>query len=282
MRQRLISMGATVLLMALAGRVGANTLVILGTPVGDLEFELFSEDKPITVANFLRYARSNRYENSFIERWNPGFVIQGGGQVVSNRWTAPQVVPVPSFGEITNEYGVGQTYSNVYGTIAMARRGGETNSATSSWFVNLGDNSFLDGVDGGFTVFGRLLRGTNVLNKFMSLSSAIDAGIGWVDPNPFHIDLLPVNTTNETATFGDLIYVDVEILEVAIDLLPNGDRGIAWNSVSNKLNTVEWLSDLCATNWAVLLQTNGTGAAMQAVDTHVGPSPRMYRIRVQY
>ena len=279
--ERMRRLAAVVLLMSLASRVGGNTLAVFRTPVGDLEFELFSEDKPITVSNFLRYVRSDRYVNSFLERWKPGFVIQGGGMVVSNREVSPVVVPVSSFGEITNEYGVRQTYSNVFGTIAMARRGGQTNSATSSWF-NLDDNSSLDTVDGGFTVFGRLLRGTNVLNQFMSYATATNAGIHWVNPNPFHADLLPVNTTNQIATIEDLIYVDIDILEAGIKIFSNGDRSISWHSVSNIPNIVEWTSDLCATNWTVLLQTNGTGSAMQAIDNDPDAVTRMYRIRMQY
>src|SRR5688500_13831307 len=63
---------------------------------------------------------------------------------------------------LVSEYAVGSPRSNVYGTIAMARLPGVTNSASSEWFFNLGNNSFLDGVDGGFTVFGRVVRGFDV------------------------------------------------------------------------------------------------------------------------
>jgi len=282
-RLNLTSATAILMLLTLACWAAANTLVVFKTPVGDMEFELFDADKPITVRNFFRYVESNRYENLFIERWAAGFVIQAGGQVVSNRYTVPQVVPVPSFGDITNEYGVGRTYSNVYGTLAMARRGGATNSASSSWFVNLGDNSFLDSVDGGFTVFGRLLRGTNVLDKFVSEAAAGAAGMSWLEPNPFFpVDALPLSTTNVPPTYADLVYVDIRILATQIELLTNGTASIAWNSVSNRQHIVEWVPDAAATNWTVLVQTNGTGNTMQAVDPGAGVTTRVYRVRVAY
>ncbi|MFC1462467.1 peptidylprolyl isomerase [Verrucomicrobiota bacterium] len=268
-------------LLAAAVNGVAGVFTVIRTPVGDMEFELFIEDKPTTVANFIRYISSGRYGDTFVERWNPGFVIQAGGQYVLDPTNTPSVQPVASFGEIVNEYGVGRTFSNTYGTIAMARRGGATNSATSSWFINLGDNSFLDGVDGGFTVFGNLIRGTNVLNKFVTLGAAQAAGIGYVDPNPFHIDFLPVNTTNLVAGYDDLVYLDIAVLTVDIEPMPTGSRRLSWYAPSNVINRLEYRPDLAAGSWTQLLQTNGTGAIVQAVDTN-SSSTRFYRVRLEY
>jgi cyclophilin family peptidyl-prolyl cis-trans isomerase len=64
--------------------------------------------------------------------------------------------PATSNPMIANEYSVGQFRSNVRGTLGMARVGSLPNSATSQWFVNYVNNSFLDSVDGGFTVFGEV------------------------------------------------------------------------------------------------------------------------------
>src|SRR5688572_5645985 len=105
---------------------------------------------------------------------------------------------------ITNEYSVGRTFSNTYGTIAMARQPTRTNSASSQWFLNLKNNSFLDSVDGGFTVFGRVIAGTNVLNLFIPPPPVhgifrVNAGGG--------LSTLPTLSTNPS--FGDLIYVKV-------------------------------------------------------------------------
>ena len=108
----------------------AGTLARFQTTFGNIEVELFDADKPVTVQNFLRYTTSGAYSNMFFHRWEPGFVVQGGGYYsdkVANIWATP------SFGNITNEFNVGRRFSNTYGTIAMARIGGLTNSSNSQW-----------------------------------------------------------------------------------------------------------------------------------------------------
>src|SRR5687767_4786209 len=144
----------------------AGSLVQFHTGIGTIDVELYEDEKPATVANFLRYVTSGAYSNLYFHRWLPGFVMQGGGQrmVITNNTAFPQ--NVPQFAPVTNEFSVGRRFSNLFGTIAMARVGGQTNSATTDWFFNVRDNQQLDNVDGGFTVFGRALRGTNVLDRF--------------------------------------------------------------------------------------------------------------------
>ncbi|BDS06685.1 hypothetical protein NT6N_17250 [Oceaniferula spumae] len=122
-----------------------------------MDFALFSNRTPITRTNFLQYVTDGDYDHSFIHRSVPGFVIQGGGFRNTNPNDALSVGSVPTDPAITNEFGV----SNTLGTISMAKNGGDPNSATSQWFVSLGDNSAnLDNQNGGFTVFGRVTKGT--------------------------------------------------------------------------------------------------------------------------
>ncbi|MDH5648106.1 MAG: peptidylprolyl isomerase [Gammaproteobacteria bacterium] len=138
----------------------SKPLVKMQTTAGDIPLELYDGNAPITVKNFLYYVSSGAYNNTFIHRSDPGFVVQGGGYYwAGSEWgdvmTAPNYVypSVLSLGAILNEPGL----SNVRGTIAMARKGGIENSATTQWFFNMGDNSsFLDYTDGGFTVFGKV------------------------------------------------------------------------------------------------------------------------------
>lgn len=145
-----------------AGIGGARaTEVSVMTPLGEIRVELY-EDKPVTVGNFLAYLNGGRYDNSFSHRLVPGFAFQGGGFYLNGN----SVTSVPTYGSIVNEYAVGQIRSNSYGTLAMARQGGVVNSATSQWFFNLNNNPGLDGVDGGFTVFGHVVAGLNVLNLY--------------------------------------------------------------------------------------------------------------------
>jgi cyclophilin family peptidyl-prolyl cis-trans isomerase len=152
----------------------AGTSVRMVTNMGNIDVELFDDVTPVTVANFIKYITDGDYENTFIHRSVPDFVIQGGGY----RIEGSSVVSVPTDPPIVNEFSV----SNTRGTIAMAKLAGDPNSATSQWFFNLADNSsHLDNLDGGFTVFGRTTgAGLDVMDAIASLpvynaSSALGA-----------------------------------------------------------------------------------------------------------
>jgi len=96
----------------------------------DLDFLLFKQRTPLTLANFLGYVERGDYLNSFVHRSAPGFVIQGGGFAfpTDGTLTATSVVTQEN---LLNEFGV----SNTLGTISMAKLGGDPDSATSQWFV---------------------------------------------------------------------------------------------------------------------------------------------------
>ncbi|MDH3510592.1 MAG: peptidylprolyl isomerase [Gammaproteobacteria bacterium] len=142
------------------------TVVRFETPLGSFDVELFDDVTPLTVTNFLNYVNDGDYENSFIHRKVNDFIVQGGGFTFENNL----VGNVPEDPPVINEL----TLSNVRGTIAMAKLGGDPNSATSEWFISLADNSEnLDNQNGGFTVFGR------VLNDGMDVVDAIAALPNW-------------------------------------------------------------------------------------------------------
>jgi cyclophilin family peptidyl-prolyl cis-trans isomerase len=146
----------------------------LGNRSRDTVFIELFDDKSITRDNFMAYVNGGKYDGMFMHRLSHGFVMQGGGfypqyqseptlsDVPYSLKSSPDVQvdldgnPATPNPEIVNEYSVGTTRSNVRGMLAMARRGGEPNSASSEWFVNYANNSFLDSVDGGFTVFGQV------------------------------------------------------------------------------------------------------------------------------
>jgi peptidyl-prolyl cis-trans isomerase A (cyclophilin A) len=118
-----------------------------------MDMAMFSNRTPIARQNFLKYVTNGDYANSFIHRSVSDFVIQGGGFRISNN----SIDLVPTDAPIVNEFGI----SNTLGTISMAKVGGDPDSATSQWFVSLGENSdILDPQNGGFTVFGRMTRST--------------------------------------------------------------------------------------------------------------------------
>lgn len=140
----------------------AKPYACLQTNVGEFCMELFPDKAPVTVANFLSYIADGTFTDSMVHRSVPGFVVQGGGYRVYSNLLATLAVHAP----IVNEY----NQSNLRGTVAMARIGGQPNSATSQWFVNLADNTSLNTVDGGFTVFGKIVKGMDVVDSIAALN----------------------------------------------------------------------------------------------------------------
>ncbi len=141
-------------------------VVCLETNMGEFCIRLFPEDAPATVANFLKYVNDTDFNNTIIHRSVPGFVIQGGGFSFDNNF-GPQAVPKDA--PVVNEF----KRSNIRGTVAMAKSEGNPNSATSEWFVNLGNNgggtAALDTQNGGFTVFGEVVIGMSVVDNIARL-----------------------------------------------------------------------------------------------------------------
>ena len=140
------------------------TVVQFQTVLGPFEINLYDESTLATVANFLDYVNSNAYDNVVIHRVVDNFVVQGGGFTYEG--TNPLSV-VPDNGPVMNE----PEFSNVRGTIAMAKLDGDPNSATNEWFINLSDNSAnLDVQNGGFTVFGEVTgNGMDVIDAIENL-----------------------------------------------------------------------------------------------------------------
>jgi cyclophilin family peptidyl-prolyl cis-trans isomerase len=116
--------------------------VRFSTVLGDVDIALFGQQKPITVANFLKYVDQGLYftkgQSSFVHRSIAGFIIQGGEWIGTSNAQNGAIQPtgIPTFPPIQNEPGI----SNKRGTIAMAQVGSDANSATSQWFINLADN----------------------------------------------------------------------------------------------------------------------------------------------
>ena len=150
-------------LLASSGLAHA-TIVEIKTNLGSFEVNLFDKSTPVTVENFLNYTNAEQYHNTVIHRSMPGFVIQGGGFVFEQELPLKQT---ETNAAIVNE----PKWSNVRGTIAMAKLSGNPNSATNQWFINLTDNSAnLDFQNGGFTVFGQInAQGMEVVDAIAAL-----------------------------------------------------------------------------------------------------------------
>ncbi|MFB3892021.1 MAG: peptidylprolyl isomerase [Phycisphaerae bacterium] len=159
-----IATAFVVLALAACQPATAGTIINFDTVMGSFDVELYDSRTPLTAANFLAYANSGAYANTFIHRSMPGFVEQGGGYGVSGNY----ITLVPQQAPVVNEPGI----SNTRGTIAMAKLGGDPNSATSQWFFNLVDNTFLDDPsnNGGYTAFGQVLgNGMDVVDAIAAL-----------------------------------------------------------------------------------------------------------------
>jgi cyclophilin family peptidyl-prolyl cis-trans isomerase len=137
-----------------------DTMVRFNTSAGPINVELFDRQAPRTVANFLNYITSGRYAESIFHRSakladGTPFVLQGGGFTFNtNPSRLDSIATDPA---VQNEPDPANR-SNVRGTLAMAKLGGDPNSATDQFFFNLGNNAAnLDNQNGGFTVFGKVV-----------------------------------------------------------------------------------------------------------------------------
>jgi len=287
---------AAVLLVLIPAPGRAGTLAQFRTVFGDIEAELYDQDKPVTVQNFKRLIQQSAYLDTFFHRLEPGFVIQGGGFATTARSATNLFAPpwthlrgVPNFGSITNEFAVGRRFSNTTGTIAMAKTS-DPNSATSQFFFNLGNNTAsLDNTNnsGGFTVFGHVVRdSSNVLPLFNTL----DYGFGMIPMGMLYAnDALATNVFKTLPVtyagafyprYQDLFYVDISLLHVQVAPATGGGQEISWNSVVGRTNRVEWTTNFPPA-WQTLIATNGTGSTMKVTDRSAGPK-KFYRVRVDY
>ena len=141
-------------------------MITLHTNFGDIKIQLNEEKAPETSANFLQYCRDGFYDNTLFHRVIDGFMIQGGGMESGLREKATRA-------PIKNEANNG--LSNKVGTLAMARTM-EPHSASSQFFINVNNNTFLDfrseSLDGwGYCVFGEVIEGMDIVNKIKGVST---------------------------------------------------------------------------------------------------------------
>ena len=142
----------------------ANQQVELDTTAGIIKIELFPEAAPKTVANFLDYVKSGHYVGTQFHRVIDGFMVQGGGYTTDFK-EKPTKPPIAIESESSKKAGL----SNVPGAVSMARTG-DPNSATAQFFINVANNARLDFRSAdqagyGYTVFGKVVDGMDVVNK---------------------------------------------------------------------------------------------------------------------
>ena len=152
-------------------------MITLSTNFGNIILELDADKAPITVENFLSYAKNGYYNGTIFHRVIDGFMIQGGGfdAAMKQKATEKPIKNEASNGLKNNKY-----------AIAMARTS-IPDSATSQFFINVNNNDFLNhpGQDGwGYCVFGKITEGMNVVHKISQLPTGNSKGFSDVPIRP--------------------------------------------------------------------------------------------------
>ncbi|MEJ2612009.1 MAG: peptidylprolyl isomerase [Candidatus Thiodiazotropha sp.] len=147
-----------------------NVKVLMKTSMGDITLSLDQEKAPKTVENFLQYVRDGFYDGTIFHRVIKDFMIQGGG-------FTPDMKKKETREAIENEAKNG--LKNKIGTVAMARTSAP-HSATAQFFINHKNNDFLDypSQDGwGYAVFGKVIKGMDVVNSIARQPTGISSGM---------------------------------------------------------------------------------------------------------
>jgi cyclophilin family peptidyl-prolyl cis-trans isomerase len=148
-----------------------SVYVLMTTSKGEIVLELDKQKAPVTVANFLSYTDKEFYDGTIFHRVISNFMIQGGG-------FQPGMVQKKTEKQIANEWKNG--LKNKRGTIAMARLGGQADSATAQFFINVKDNDMLDTPrDGaGYAVFGKVVAGMKTVDTIRAVVTGSRGGHG--------------------------------------------------------------------------------------------------------
>jgi peptidyl-prolyl cis-trans isomerase B (cyclophilin B) len=146
--------------------------VTMDTSKGVIKLELDAGKAPLTVANFVEYAKSGFYDNTIFHRVIPGFMIQGGGFDTSMKQKSTRE-------PVRNEANNG--LKNTAGTIAMARTS-DPHSATAQFFINTVNNDFLDfkseSPQGwGYAVFGKVVEGMDTVTQIEKVRTGVKSGM---------------------------------------------------------------------------------------------------------
>lgn len=131
--------------------------VVIETNKGNIEIELYEQEAPISVKNFLSYVDEGFFDNTIFHRVMPGFMIQGGGftEDLSKKETKAPIKNEADNGLKNEKY-----------TLSMARTS-EVDSATNQFFINTANNDFLNNGfrDFGYAVFGKVIKGQEIVDS---------------------------------------------------------------------------------------------------------------------
>jgi len=160
-----------------------NPIVSLKTNKGEIQLELDMKKAPESVENFLKYVKNKKYDGTIFHRVINNFMVQGGG-------LTPDMKELKTYKAIKNEAYNG--LKNTVGTVAMARTP-VVDSATNQFFINVKDNAFLDhkskaDKEFGYAVFGKVIKGMDVVNTIKKAKTATKGGHQNVPVEPIIIE----------------------------------------------------------------------------------------------
>ena len=180
---KLLLLLSTLLLLNPAFAADSQPRALFTTNLGDITVELYPQQAPKSVANFIHYVDSGFYNGIIFHRVIPGFMAQAGG---FNSAFERQTTAAPIVNEANNGL------SNDRGTLALARTS-DPHSATSQFFINLKDNQFLNRSgdhpqQAGYAVFGKVISGMDVVDKMAQQPTGNKQGHGDVPLTPIVIN----------------------------------------------------------------------------------------------
>lgn len=160
-------------------------MITIVTNHGEIVVELFDEAAPLSSENFRQYAADGFFNDTVFHRVIPNFMIQGGGM-------SADLINKATRDPIKNE--ADNSEKNLRGTLAMARTG-NIDSATSQFFINLKDNTFLDHSDRdfGYAVFGKVVDGMDVVDVIAAVATGNQGGHQDVPHEPVTITAVRVD-----------------------------------------------------------------------------------------
>ncbi len=243
----------------------STSQVVFHTTQGDINVELFDAQTPQTVSNFYNYILDDRYDDTIFHRLVSGFIAQGGGFVRDD--ATSQLSSVETDPAVENE----PVFSNVAGTIAMAKLGSDENSATSQFFFNLADNtSNLDSQNGGFTVFGQIVSDTDqmALNAIASLTTQDQSATDGAFTDIPLVDYLGTDFPNDAAAENYVLVNDVEVvrrdefLTYSLLTLINSNEGLVTAALENNRLTLSYAAGQVGTAELTIRATDRLGAIL--------------------
>jgi uncharacterized repeat protein (TIGR02059 family) len=221
--------------------------------------EVYPDVAPGTVANWLAYVNSSYYSNLIFHRVIAGFMVQAGA------FTSDLVQHAATYSAIPLETTQTTGLSNLTGTIAMARTS-VADSATSQFFINVADNTFLDYSSSalpGYAVFGKVLSGMSTVNSIATVSTGTVSGMADVPNNP--ITLNSVSQTAAGTAYSSTGKIDLSGLEQGATYSYSLDGSSVWTSLPASQSQIDLGSTLTAgLHTVAVIQTDSAGNASAA------------------